>query len=728
MKPLNFTARRRRLGRCAAARHAGQGLVEFALVLPLILVVIAGIVEFGRMLAIYNSVSNASREAARYGSVVGDPGNGAGYYFLDCNGMAAAARRASSFAVLTAITITYDHGSGASFGACTQGVQPNPPIVNGDRVVVTTTASYAPILPLLPIPARTIIFTAGRSIFPQIAVAPACSDGFDNDGDGLIDYPADPGCASAADNDEYNVSPCYILTLTIQPASTGTVLTTPTADPNCPSGQYSGSVRLTASPTNSSVYAFSNWSGSLSGSANPATLAMTSDKAVTAQFVVRCYALAITAVNGSVTPTIVGTPPNGTCAGGYTYGTVVSLSASGDPGYAFTGWSGDLTGSANPASLTIDANKNVTASFAPVACYTLAAGVAAGQGTVNASPAPNCNTKYNGGTTVTLTAAAAPGFQFSQWTDAAGAPISSSNPVAATMNADKTYNANFAAVPCYSLTLTAGSGGTAAASPAPNCGSRYYSGATVTLTAAPATGYSFGAWSGGVSGSTNPLTFTVSSDTAVNASFTANCYTLTQSVVPSPSSNPSAPSAAGSISVFVVSAPNGLCAGYTYNSQLRLTASANSGYTFASWSGAVSGASNPMTLMMPASNASVTARFNANCVFASGGLTASGSDISVSYTNYTGALRNITSITITWPSSAGKLKQVAFGGSVLWSGNANPTTKTISSFGTGNTGLSDAAQKPLTFTFASTTGGAGTFTVSTDFNDGCAPVTVSGAP
>lgn len=32
-------------------------------------------------------------------------------------------------------------------------------------------------------------------------VAP-CSDGIDNDGNGLIDYPADPGCGSPGDNDE----------------------------------------------------------------------------------------------------------------------------------------------------------------------------------------------------------------------------------------------------------------------------------------------------------------------------------------------------------------------------------------------------------------------------------------------------------------------------------------------------------------------------------------------
>jgi len=34
-----------------------------------------------------------------------------------------------------------------------------------------------------------------------------CSDGVDNDGDGLIDFPADPGCADVCDTDEFNPPP-----------------------------------------------------------------------------------------------------------------------------------------------------------------------------------------------------------------------------------------------------------------------------------------------------------------------------------------------------------------------------------------------------------------------------------------------------------------------------------------------------------------------------------------
>ncbi len=51
----------------------GQGLVEFALILPVLLLLIFGILEFGRMLFIYANLFNAAREASRY--ALTDPGN-----------------------------------------------------------------------------------------------------------------------------------------------------------------------------------------------------------------------------------------------------------------------------------------------------------------------------------------------------------------------------------------------------------------------------------------------------------------------------------------------------------------------------------------------------------------------------------------------------------------------------------------------------------------------------
>jgi Flp pilus assembly protein TadG len=51
----------------------GAAMIEFALVLPILLLLVFGIIEFG--FALYNKevITNASREGARYGIIIGDP-------------------------------------------------------------------------------------------------------------------------------------------------------------------------------------------------------------------------------------------------------------------------------------------------------------------------------------------------------------------------------------------------------------------------------------------------------------------------------------------------------------------------------------------------------------------------------------------------------------------------------------------------------------------------------
>jgi Flp pilus assembly protein TadG len=51
------------------AARKGQGLVEFALVLPLILLLIMGVVDLGRGIFAFNEVANAAREGGRTGIV-----------------------------------------------------------------------------------------------------------------------------------------------------------------------------------------------------------------------------------------------------------------------------------------------------------------------------------------------------------------------------------------------------------------------------------------------------------------------------------------------------------------------------------------------------------------------------------------------------------------------------------------------------------------------------------
>lgn len=64
------------------------------------------------------------------------------------------------------------------------------------------------------------------------------------------------------------------------------------------------------------------------------------------------------ACNGTVTAN-----PIADQDGKYAAGTVVTFTATANSGYVFTGWSGDLTGNNNPAAITMNSDKAVTATF-----------------------------------------------------------------------------------------------------------------------------------------------------------------------------------------------------------------------------------------------------------------------------------------------------------------------------------------------------------------------------
>ena len=50
----------------------------------------------------------------------------------------------------------------------------------------------------------------------------------------------------------------------------------------------------------------------------------------------------------------------------YNQGQTVSVRAIPNQGYEFTGWSGDVSGTSNPLSITIDSNTSITAQFARI--------------------------------------------------------------------------------------------------------------------------------------------------------------------------------------------------------------------------------------------------------------------------------------------------------------------------------------------------------------------------
>jgi pectate lyase len=128
-------------------------------------------------------------------------------------------------------------------------------------------------------------------------------------------------------------------------------------------------------------------------------------------------------------------------AASYTAGTVVTLTATPAAGFVFSGWSGDLSGSASPTTITMSANRTVTATFTPQSPgpFTLNVSVT-GTGTVTRSPN---QATYPNGTVVTLTANAGAGFQFSNWS---GNLAGTANPATIVMNSNKSVVANFTPV------------------------------------------------------------------------------------------------------------------------------------------------------------------------------------------------------------------------------------------------------------------------------------------
>lgn len=153
-------------------REKAQSMVEFALVFPLLLLLVYGIMEFGRMLFIYTSVTTSSREAARYGSAVGNVGGVPRY--LDCAGIINAARRS---AILTPIdegnvTIIYDRGTdGTEFAtSCAAANNPNVKFQLGDRIKVMVAVDYSPIFPLVNFASFTISSRTARTILRTVEI------------------------------------------------------------------------------------------------------------------------------------------------------------------------------------------------------------------------------------------------------------------------------------------------------------------------------------------------------------------------------------------------------------------------------------------------------------------------------------------------------------------------------------------------------------------------------
>ena len=323
-------------------------------------------------------------------------------------------------------------------------------------------------------------------------------------------------------------------------------------------------------------YLFTKWDAD-SSTANPrSSVTMSSAVTYTADFKTQYQVNFGVSESGSIT-----SPSTGN--GFYDSGSL-TISALANAGYGFSQWSsntGSITFASSTSSsttATISGPGTISATFTanPV---TLTLTPAAG-GSIDANPSSG----WHYDDVVTLTAKPATGYNFDSW---GGALTGATNPTTIIMSGDQIVTASFTPIQ-YSITITPTGSGTVDLSP--NKATYHYND-LVQLTANPSSGWSFGHWTGALSGSINPQSIIITGNTAVGIDFTQDQYTLTMNTVGDGCSVTKNPDQAT----------------YTYGTLVTLTPHAADGWTFYGFSGDITTGSISMT-----SSKTVTATFIIN--------------------------------------------------------------------------------------------------------------------
>jgi hypothetical protein len=311
---------------------------------------------------------------------------------------------------------------------------------------------------------------------------------------------------------------------------------------SCDWTEYTGST-LTVLETPDTGYAFSGWGGDCSGSGKSCTVELSDDASVSATFVQSSTTSTLSvSVSGQGTVTgggIACTSAGGTgCSASVTTGSSVTLTATPTAGASFLGWGGACAGTAVTCAVTVNGSTTVTAGFSgggggttfPVTVTVTGNGSVTGGGIACGNGDSDCSATFAAGSSVTLTAAPASGASFTGW---GGACTGTSSTCKLTINAAKAVTATFtgggAAPPAAGPSLTlkvagrgkvfAAAGTCSSTGPAKTCKQSYDAGATVRLTATPASGARFLGWGGACAGTSLTCTVKLTGSTTVTATF-----------------------------------------------------------------------------------------------------------------------------------------------------------------------------------------------------------------
>ncbi len=228
--------------------------------------------------------------------------------------------------------------------------------------------------------------------------------------------------------------------------------------------------------------------------------------------------------NGTVE--VDGTPHSLPWTGDFPCGTELALLAVPDPSYSFSEWTGDLASTDNPASLTLNSSKTVTAEFSPLPCSLTILG-SNGHILVDGSPQSlPWSDVFLCGTLLEIAAVLDPCYEFYGWS---GDISSLLNPIVVNVDSDLILIANFG-LATYALSLDKTGSGYIATDGEPRAlpwSGPYTCGTSVELEAVPqGENWVFDQWSGSLTGNTNPTSILMDLPRAVTAHFLQHIISL----------------------------------------------------------------------------------------------------------------------------------------------------------------------------------------------------------
>ena len=420
-----------------------------------------------------------------------------------------------------------------------------------------------------------------------------------------------------------NTPTAYSLNITIP--TNGTI----TKSPNKTSYTSGESVTLTATPN--TLYRFKNWTGDYSSTTNPLTIAVSSNKSLSAVFELiplPNYTLTTSATNGSISKN----PSSST----YIEGSTVAVTATANTGYRFNNWTGSITSSTNPVSLTMNSNKSITANFTiiplpTVNVTTLSSSIGYGASTTiswTSTNATSCSSTSNTGTSTTGS------FSTGALTSNRTYTVSCTGP-----GGTSTDSVNITVAPAPSGTLTSSTTSCTISSGNSTC----------TIPFSWNTSNSIGTSAITRSGSqTNIKTGNIGTNVSFTIPYGSSTYYLYNNSTKLAEVSVTASCSSGSswdggkcalppanTYTLVVNTNGGTVTknpnktSYTEGESVTLTATANQGYSFTNWVGNATG-TNVSVIISMTSNKTVTANFTSN---PSGTLTSSTTSCTISSGN-----------------------------------------------------------------------------------------------